>query len=247
MYVAHCKLHWPSAHARGSQLGWHQDSRGVHHQFTPFSAKKTFATREVCFGSFCIKRWPFSYSGHWRVGRSATCRILMYIAASIIQSKMQISVVPCHPIPAHTCTLMGCLAWGFGWGGSPFFLQQNLLWHSSCTDDSSVHKTSSKLSGRWARAHSRRFSLFAWRISWQYADPRYVQPSSHRAHKIVLSDSLWLRSSNCTAVASSSAALCLQLSEEGQQCTESAFLILVASQCCRSRHSVCGNVAPSVL
>ena len=22
--------------------------------------------------------------------------------------------------------------------------------------------------------------LFAWRISWQYADPRYVQPSSHR-------------------------------------------------------------------
>ena len=158
--------------------------------------KKAFVTCEVCFGSlFCIKRWPFSYSGRWKVGRSATCRILTYIAASIIPSKMQISVAPCHPIPAHTCTLTGCLARGFGRGYSPFFLQQNLSWHSSCTDNSSVHKTSSKLSWRWARAHSRRFSLFTWRISWQYADPQYLQPSSHRARKIVLSDSLWLRSS----------------------------------------------------
>ena len=118
MYVAHCKLHWPSAHARGSQLGWHQDSLGVRgggggggvrHQFTPLSAKKAFATLEVCFGLFCIKRWPFSYSGRWRVGRRATCTILTYIAASIIPSKMQISVAPCHPIPAHTWTLTGCL------------------------------------------------------------------------------------------------------------------------------------------
>ena len=48
-------------------------------------------------------------------------------------------------------------------------------------------------SWRWAWAHSRRFSFFAWQISWQYADPWYVQPSSHQARKIMLSDSsLWL-------------------------------------------------------
>jgi len=43
------------------------------------------------------------------------------------------------------------------------------------------------------------------------------------------------------------ALLCLQLSEEGQQCAGSAFLTLVVSQFCRSRHSICGNVTQSVL
>jgi len=32
----------------------------------------------------------------------------MYIAASIMPSKIQISVAPCHPTPAHTCTFTGC-------------------------------------------------------------------------------------------------------------------------------------------
>ena len=115
MYVAHCKLHWPSAHARGSQLGWHQDSLGGGGGGGAPPVYSTLGKKGFCYswGVLWIilldKTMTFLILGRWRVGRRATCRILTYIAASIIPSKMQISVAPCHPIPAHTWTLTGCL------------------------------------------------------------------------------------------------------------------------------------------
>jgi len=163
----------------------------------------------VCFGSLsCIKWWLFSYSGRWSVGRRATCRICTYIGASIMPSKTH---APCHPIPANTCTSTGCFAQGFGWGRLPFFPQQNLLWHSTIAVRS-FHLTAQhplwQSSWRWAQAHSSRFSLFAWQISWQYL----VQPSSRRPCGMVISDSnLWSCRSKYeriwTSVASSSACI----------------------------------------
>ena len=54
-------------------------------------------------------------------------------------SKIQISVLPLKLIPAQMWSFKGCLGLGLGLGVSPFFLQQNRQWVSSCTVHSSVY------------------------------------------------------------------------------------------------------------
>lgn len=94
-------------------------------------------------------------------------------------------------------------------GGSPFFLQQNLLWVSSWTVVSSVQTTSSKLLPMLSLAQHSRFSLLACLMSWQYALPLNVQPRVVLHRRIVLRDrvnpfpcSMW--KSWCAVVSSSS-------------------------------------------
>ena len=215
----------------------------IRHQFTPFWSKNAFAILEVCFGSLsCIKWWLFSYSGRWSVGRRATCRICTYIGASIMPSKTH---APCHPIPAHTCTFTGCFAQGFGWGRSPFFLQQNLLWHSSCTVVSSDHTTSSVV----MKVSTSSFEPFLFvRLTNQLAVPwpsvRPAQFTSAPQDGVTATYGHAAASMNVfeLQLLRHQLALSLRWSSEGHRCARSAFQILFACQRCQSQDSVCGNV-----
>lgn len=143
------------------------DSAGVFHQLIPLSKKYALASLEVCLGSLsCMNWWP---SGNlaFKKGSKVFRNISTYRGASIIPSKMQISVEPIQLIPAHTWTFIGCFGLGLFLGGSPLFLQQNLLWVSSCTVVSSVQTTFSKSWAMLSLAHCNRFSLLACLISWQ--------------------------------------------------------------------------------
>ena len=145
------------------------------------------------------------------LGMRAESRMSVKRNLSMIPSKIQILLFPFLLIPAQICTLIGCLGLGLGFGRCPCFLQQNLLWFSSCTVHSSVHKTFSKSSSRYWWAHSNLFCLLASLISWQYALPRNVHPSAVLHRKMVLKDmSIPLSSSilwSCVAVDSLSSSI----------------------------------------
>ena len=82
-----------------------------------------------------------------------------------------------HPLPfVLVVVVVVVCVWGGGsqstylgllLGGSPFFLQQNLLCDSSCTLVSSVQTMSSKKISILSLAHWRRLALFASLINWQ--------------------------------------------------------------------------------
>ena len=91
-------------------------------------------------------------------------------------------------------------------GGSPRFRQQMRRCVSSGTEHSSLQMTSwnpSVASLAYIRAHSSRFSLSVWRISWQYALPWKVHPSNVRHLRTVRKDrlSLHVTSRLCSCVA----------------------------------------------
>ena len=60
--------------------------------------------------------------------------------------------------------------------GASLLQQQKRQCVWSCTEHSSVHITLSKSSLMCFLAHSNRFTLLGFRISWQYVVPRNVQP-----------------------------------------------------------------------
>ena len=98
-------------------------SGGVRHQFISFSSlKKALARLDVCLGSLsCINLWSGSVwlmNGRRVVSRST---VLQYSSAPIIPSKMHTLVASFRLIPAHTCTLSGCLGFGFLFNGSSTF------------------------------------------------------------------------------------------------------------------------------
>ena len=140
-------------------------------------------------------------------GTRVCSKMLPYSSAFIIPSKMQMLVAPRKLIPAHTWTLIGCLALyrkiikfsyrnnyyyylGLSLGGCPILLQEWRRWVSSCTLLSSDHITSSKHTSFWdsaklAVAHISLFSLLTLRINWQYALPLNVHPNSVRQRSTV--------------------------------------------------------------
>lgn len=106
---------------------------------------------------------------------------------------------------------------GLGLGSSPFFLQLWRLRVSSWTVVSSVHTTLLNPfvcdASRYLLAHSNRLTLFASRISWQYALPLNVQPSFARELNIMCWESWYPFSANSfcgwIAVVSSSSSIFL--------------------------------------
>ena len=86
------------------------DSATVFHQFTPSCCKKFLAKLDRCLGSLsCMNRWPVGNLSLIN-GSKPTLRISTKSGASIMPSKMMISLGPLRLMPAHTWTLMGCLA-----------------------------------------------------------------------------------------------------------------------------------------
>ena len=81
-------------------------------------------------------------------------------------------------------------------------------WFSNCTVVSSVHITSEKSALRFSWHQVSLFSLLTSLISWQYAEPRNVQPSYLQQRRIVVREIsipfTWRRWPSWEAVASSS-------------------------------------------
>ena len=85
-----------------SSIGFRSGLSGrVHHQLIFCSSKKVCARLDVCFGSLsCMNRCSGSFS--WIKGRRVDSRMLQKRSASMMPSKIQISVAPCLLIPAQT-------------------------------------------------------------------------------------------------------------------------------------------------
>ena len=85
------------------------DSAGVFHQLMELSFIQSAAYPDVCLGSLsCIN---LCSSGKTSVmnGTSVPSRMLTNSSFFMIPSEMHIPVLPFFDIPAHTCTLVGCL------------------------------------------------------------------------------------------------------------------------------------------
>ena len=78
-----------------------------------------------------------------------------------------------------------CAYLGLFLGGSPRLRQQKRRCDCNCTVHSSVQTTRLKSRSTFSRAHASLFSLFAWRINWQYALPRNVHPKEVLQRKTV--------------------------------------------------------------
>ena len=84
------------------------DSAGVFHQLISSFSNQAFALLEVCLGSLsCMNNTGSSLPSI--NGFSPASKTLIYPSASIFPSKTTIGVGPFQLMPAHTCTLVGCL------------------------------------------------------------------------------------------------------------------------------------------
>ena len=73
-------------------------------------SRNSFPWSDVCFKLLsCIKRWLDGYTC-WMNGSRILSNMLVYRNLSMIPSKIQIWVLPCLLMPAHTWTFTGCLA-----------------------------------------------------------------------------------------------------------------------------------------
>jgi len=200
-------------------------SGGVRHQFTPFWSKNAFAILEVYFGSLsCIKWWLFSYSGHWSVGRRATCRICTYTGASIMPSKTQISVAPCHS---------SCSRISYGTLAVRSF---HLTTQHPQSRREGKHKPIQAVSlcslGK-SVGSTLTLSMFS---------PVHVGPAGWCLVTTAYGHAAASRNVFELQLLCRQLALSLRWSSEGHRCARSPFQILFACQCCQSQDNVCGNV-----
>ena len=102
-------------------------------------------------------------------GTSVVSKMLQNKSASMMPSKIQIFVAPLLLIPPQTCTLSGCLGFGFRFVGSFAILKQVRRYAWREIEHSSLKITLLKVSplSRTRCANSNRLTLFASRISWQ--------------------------------------------------------------------------------
>ena len=125
--------------------------------------------------------WMFTVAQNLRIPSTSSAFVFGFVSTLVAPFKL---------IPAHTCTLTGCFAFGLFFGASPILRQQNRRWDSSCTVHSSVQMTSLKSKSVFYIAHSSRFCLLTVRISWQYDEPLKVQPRMVLHRRIVLLEML---------------------------------------------------------